>query len=386
MTTKITSYERLHAAWNLEKADRVPVAPINCYIIPYLAGLSIREMFYEPEKLIQATVDCLDILGDFVDPNITTFDHLSIIGKSGWDQATLDWRIWDDFPPKGNIPSFYEKCTLNDYDDAMESGFATILYNNKLKEVFDRSLEDMLYYEFEYKKAYADAWRKFVAEHEIPLLMGGRVCHPLDLLQYYRGLDQLTEDIFERPDKVKEMSEFLLDYELMRGMEDAMIMGAGEVPGAETVFFVNGGPPGMSKSIFDEFFWPYAKRAVDILVDRGFKVYCHWDNDLTHCLETIKGITERLPKGKVLIDFEKTNMKKAKEALGGRVCIYGNVPSSLLVYGTPEEVDAYCKQLIEDCAEGGGYILGTECEVPWDSKRENVRAIVEAASKYGQYA
>jgi uroporphyrinogen-III decarboxylase len=141
----------------------------------------------------------------------------------------------------------------------------------------------------------------------------------------------------------------------------------------------------MSKGIFDEFFWPYAKKAVDILVDRGFKVYCHWDNDLTHCLDTIKGITEGLPKGKVLIDFEKTDMKKAKQALEDRACIYGNVPSSMLVYGTPVEVDAYCKQLIEDCAKGGGYVLGTECEVPWDSKRENVRAIVEAAIKYGQY-
>jgi len=385
MTAQMTSYERLHAAWNLEEADRVPAAPINCYIIPYLAGLSVREMFYEPEKLIRATVECLDICGDFVDPNITTFDHLSIIGKSGWDQATLDWRIWDDFPPKGNIPSFYEQRILDDYDDAIERGFAPILYNRKLKEVFGRPVEGMLYYEFEYKKTYAEAWRKFVAEYEIPLLMGGRVCHPLDLLQYYRGLDQLTEDLFERPAKVKEMSEFLLDYELMRGMEDAMIMGAGEVPGAETVFFVNGGPPGMSKKIFDEFFWPYAKKAVDILVGRGFKVYCHWDNDLTHCLDTIKGITEGLPKGKVLIDFEKTDMKKAKEALRNNVCIYGNVPSSLLVYGTPAEVDSYCRQLIDDCAEGGGYVLGTECEVPWDSKRENVRAIVEAAAKYGQY-
>ena len=51
----------------------------------------------------------------------------------------------------------------------------------------------------------------------------------------------------------------------------------------------------------------------------------------------------------------------------------------------PEEVDAYCKQLIEDCAEGGGYVLGSECEVPWDAKRENVKAMKDAAIKYGQY-
>ena len=40
---------------------------------------------------------------------------------------------------------------------------------------------------------------------------------------------------------------------------------------------------------------------------------------------------------------------------------------------------------IEDCAPGGGYVLGTECETPWNAKPENVKAIVDAASKYGWY-
>jgi uroporphyrinogen-III decarboxylase len=385
MKDEMTRYERLEAAWNLEKADRVPVTPVNCYIIPYLGGISIKEMFTEPEKLIQATIKCMDIIGDNIDPNITTLDHLSLFGKSGWDQVTLDWRIWDQFPPQGNIPSFYEKPIIEDYDDVIERGFSTILFNRKIKEVFARSLDDFLYYEFEYPEIYAKAWRKFVEEYEVPLLMGGRACHPLDLLQYYRGINLLTEDIFERPKKVKEMCEFLLEYEMNRAMKQAMIMGAGEVPGAEIVFFINGGPPGMSPKIFDEFFWPYAKKAIDIFVKRGFKVLCHWDNDLTPCLDTIKDITKGLPKGKVMIDFEKTDMKKAKDVLGGRVCIHGNVPSSLLVYGTPKEVEEYSKKLIEDCAEGGGYILGTECETPWDAKRENVRAMIDAAIKYGQY-
>ena len=96
MKERMTRYERIQAAMNLEEADRVPVAPVNCYIIPYLSGLSIREMFHDPEKLIRATVDCLDIIGDAIDPNVTTLDHLSLLGKSGWDQVTLDWRIWDD--------------------------------------------------------------------------------------------------------------------------------------------------------------------------------------------------------------------------------------------------------------------------------------------------
>jgi uroporphyrinogen-III decarboxylase len=389
MSETLSSYERLEEAWNLCEADRVPVAPINCYILPYMAGISIREMFFEPDKLIAATIEAREMLGggDNVDPNITTLNHLSMFGRAGWDQATLDWRLWDDFPPEGNLPSLYEKPIIDDYDDVMARGFSTVLFNRKLENgIHQRSLDDFLYYEFEYPQVYAAAWRRFVLEQEVPLLMGGRACHPLDLLQYYRGIANLTRDIFQRPEKVKEICEWLVEYETTLAMRDAMIMGAGEVPGAEVIFFVNGGPPGMSPRIFDEFFWPTAKKMVDIFVQRGFKVHCHWDNDLTPNLETMQDLAAGLPKGKLLLDLEKTDMKKAKKLLGDSVCLFGNVPSAMLCYGSPDEVDAYCKQLIEDCAPGGGFVLSTECETPWDARPENVQAIVEAAHKYGRYS
>ncbi|RLC87298.1 MAG: hypothetical protein DRJ03_06365 [Chloroflexi bacterium] len=388
MKETMSKYERLDKAWNLEEADRVPVSPVNCYIIPYLAGISIREMFLEPDKLVEATVQVYDMLGgwDDIDPNITTLNHLSMFGRAGWDQATLDWRLWDNFPPDGNLPSLYEKPMIEDYDDVMERGFAPILYDKHVSpDIFKRSLDDFLYYEFEYPKVYAAAWRKYVEEYEIPLLMGGRACHPLDMLQYYRGISTLTRDLFERPEKVEEICEWFVEYEATLAMRDAMIMGAGEVPGAEIIFFVNGGPPGMPPRIYDRFFWPSAKKMIDIFVNHGFKVRCHWDNDLTPHLDTIQDIAAGLPQGKLLLDLEKTDMKKAKEVLGDTICLYGNVPSAMLCYGTVEDVDEYCKQLIEDCAPGGGFVLGTECETPWNAKPENVKAIGEAARKYGWY-
>ncbi len=42
---------------------------------------------------------------------------------------------------------------------------------------------------------------------------------------------------------------------------------------------------------------------------------------------------------RVLLDFEKTDMKKAKEIVGDKVCIYGNDPTVKMVYGSTEEVD-----------------------------------------------
>lgn len=388
MKEEMTRYERLEAAWNLEEADRVPVAPLNCYIIPYLGGISIREMFSKPEKLIQAAIKCLDIIGDNIDPNITTLDHLSLLGKSGWDQVTLNWRIWDNFPPKGNIPSFFEKPIIEDYDDVMERGFSTLLFNKKIsKDIFKRSLDDFLYYEFEYPKVYAQEWRKFVKEYEVPLLMGGRATIPFEFVLYYRSFAQLANDVVEQPEKVKEMCEWVLEHEIINAFREAMIMGAGDVPGAEIIFFQAGivGPPYVSPQVFKEFVWPTLKKGVDMIVNRGFKAHVHMDGDLTSVLPVLKDVSKGLPKGKVLLDFEKTDMKKAKEILGDRVCIFGNVPASLLVFGSTNDVEQYCKKLIKDCAEGGGFILATECETPWDAKRENVRAMIETAIKYGQY-
>jgi len=388
MKETMTRYERIHAAWNLEEGDRVPASPLHCYIIPYLGGISIREMFFEPEKLIQAYMRCGDLIGDSIDPNITTLDHLSFLGKSGWDQVTLNWKIWDQFPPEGNIPSFFEKPILTDYDDVMERGFAPLLFNRQVNEqIFDRSLEDFLYYEFEYPKIYAQAWRKYVEEYGVPLEMGGRATIPFELILYYRGFDRYVQDIFEIPDKVKAMCDWVLEHEILNGMRQAMVMGAGEVPGAEVVFFQAGvvGPPYVSPAVFEGLVWPTLKKGVEMIVQRGFRAHVHTDGDLTSVLPLLKNITEGLPKGRVLLDFEKTDMKKAKEILGDRVCLFGNIPAALLCFGSQTEVEDYCKKLIKDCGEGGGFILSTECETPWNAKPENVRAILDTAKKYGRY-
>lgn len=138
------------------------------------------------------------------------------------------------------------------------------------------------------------------------------------------------------------------------------------------------------RSLSDFLYYEFEYPKIYSEVRRNF-VEEYRKNDLTPRLKTINHIADGLPKGEILLDLEKTDMKKAKEILGDRVCLLGKVPSAVLVYGTPEDVEKYCRKLIEDCAEGGGFVLSTECETARDSEKENVRAIVEAAEKYGVY-
>lgn len=389
MKATMTCYDRLEAAWNLEEADRVPVAPLVIYILPYLAKMTFTEMIADPEKLAQSAIDHSDLIGDCLHPVLTIHDHQALLPHACWDRITLDWRIWDHFPPEGNIPSaYFDKEMIEDYDDVMERGFSTLMFNKQIsKDVFERSIDDFLYYGFEYTKDYFKAWKRFCEETGKTLVMGSRAIIPFDYVISYRTFPKIADDVIEQPEKIKEICKIIGEYEIMRAMHKCMMAGAGEVPGAEKIFLGNGmgAPPYVSPKIFDEFCYPTLKMQVDMAVNRGFKVHVHLDGDLTQCLSTLRGITDGLPKGRVLIDFEKTDMKKAKEILGDSVCIYGNVPAALLVYGSPEEVDDYCRQLIENCAEGGGFILGSECEVPWDAKPDNIRAMIKSAENYGQY-
>ena len=66
---------------------------------------------------------------------------------------------------------------------------------------------------------------------------------------------------------------------------------------------------------------------------------------------TRRTLTTLLVNGKTISDSE------AKEILGSIVCIKGNVPNSLLVTGTPQEVRDYCKKLIDVVGKDGGLIV-----------------------------
>ena len=103
-----------------------------------------------------------------------------------------------------------------------------------------------------------------------------------------------------------------------------------------------------------------------------------WEGDCTTRLETLADI----PRGKAVYWFERTDLVKAKEVLGDVVCLRGNVPASMLTTGTPEQVDAYCRMLIEKVGKGGGFILDGAIGIPDESKPENVTAMFEAARKY----
>ncbi len=75
----------------------------------------------------------------------------------------------------------------------------------------------------------------------------------------------------------------------------------------------------------------------------------------------------------------KVSLKAAKQRVGDRVCLMGNLdPVELLWRGTPASVAAAAEQAIAD-AVSPGFILGSGCEVPVATPVENIRAMIAVA-------
>lgn len=72
--------------------------------------------------------------------------------------------------------------------------------------------------------------------------------------------------------------------------------------------------------------------------------------------------------------------------MGDKFCLSGGIPNDLLIYGTEEEVRAYCKKIIDEVAKDGGHILDASAIIQNDAKIENVRAMTEFTREYGVYS
>jgi uroporphyrinogen-III decarboxylase len=95
-------------------------------------------------------------------------------------------------------------------------------------------------------------------------------------------------------------------------------------------------------------------------------------------------VVRDLPERSVIWWFDRTNMARAKKILGDTNCIAGNVPTSLICTGTPEEIKEHCRNLIEVCGKNGGYILTGGAQVH-NTTAENLQALIEAVRLYGVY-
>jgi uroporphyrinogen decarboxylase len=80
------------------------------------------------------------------------------------------------------------------------------------------------------------------------------------------------------------------------------------------------------------------------------------------------------------------DLAEVKKLYGNRIALMGNLQTTtVMLRGTPEDVEKAAKKAIDDAAEGGGFLLSTGDQRGRDSPPENLFKLVEVARTYGKY-
>jgi hypothetical protein len=227
-------------------------------------------------------------------------------------------------------------------------------------------------------------WRASAREIGVPIMAkgypafsGGFTKAPFDVIgDSLRGTKGVMLDMFRYPDELKEACERLTPIMVKCGVTTCRATG-------HLMPFIplhKGADGFMSQEQFKTFYWPTLRKLVIGLVNEGMVPLLFAEGGYNERLDVISDI----PKGRVVWWFDRTDMKRAKKIVGPKACLAGNVPLDLLCTGTPEEVRAYCRELIDVAGTDGGFMLSTGAGIQ-GSKPANVKAMMEFSKEYGVY-
>lgn len=401
---------RIIAAIKLEEPDRVPVICHPGYAPAFYSGYSIKDVMYDSEKLLKAWFRYMDDFDLDVLPDanlIRSGEAMEITGvrTSKWAGHGLPDNVapqhveieilkadeWDHFE---NDPSDFNLRKMLPRTHEAAEPFANLPPLSMLGGFGGASLVSAFaapdiqegFQTFARAQKIETEWRKAImAIVDRGLSMGfpnffrfdigGGA--PLDALGAgLRGTKGTIMDMFQRPDR-------LLAYmEKQVALNIKMVSMMPNKTGTPVVFIpLHRGADGfMSQHQFKTFYWPFLKQVVEGYIKEGLVPLLFAEGGYNSRLELIRDLP---PKG-VVWYFDQTDILRAKEILGDRACIMGNIPTSMIVTGSAGDVKAYSKKLIEGVGKGGGYILAPGATAD-EAKFDNIRAMYEAAEEYGRY-
>ncbi len=133
----------------------------------------------------------------------------------------------------------------------------------------------------------------------------------------------------------------------------------------------------MSDEQFEKFYWPTFRGSLLKLINEGLIPVPFAEGSYNRRLEVIAD----LPEKSTVWFFDRTDMHRAKDVLGDKFCLMGNVPIGLVKTGTANQVTEYCKDLIDYCGRDGGFILSPGAQID-ETTEENLRALINIGKEH----
>jgi uroporphyrinogen-III decarboxylase len=361
---------RIRKAINLEPVDRVPVVFQGMAFAPRYMGMSMADFCADPDAPVNTSLAAMDKLGGFDGINSAVFGTLTRVLPSMWlarvgvpGHDLPSDSLWQVFEA--------EVMTTDDYDYIVNKGWPAFLdyYLPRVANVA------------EYAKALewigANAARSINSYRErgYKVVCATSTAPPYENFCGGRSMEKFMADLYRYPDKVQAAMDTALPDIIKGAIAGARASGVAGVwiGGWRTASSM------ISPRLMDRFVWPYIVKIADALVNADLMPVFHWDQDWTRDLVRL----QELPAKKCLLNLDgMTDKRQFKKLVGDRMAMMGDVPSSLLVAGTPDDIFNYVRDLV-NLFESTGLILCPGCDAPINTKPENMQAFVAASYKFG---
>jgi uroporphyrinogen decarboxylase len=342
---EMTSYERVMIAARGGQPDRVPILPaIRDWSIRH-AGFKISEVLVNAEKYVFATYFCQRKFGyDGVCDLVAVHSESEAMGSL--------IKIQDDMPPSVIEPA------IKDYDRDLCKLRIPNPYKDGRLPVHLKIIERL----------------RELCSGTVPVF--GYVQMPFRHACMLRGVDHVMRDMYKKPERLRELLEISLTSLIVYGVAVAQA-------GSDFIYLSDPTSSGdiISRELWETYVFSYSKRLIDALKRTGLPILLHICGDTSDRLDAFVTLGAN-----ILSLDEKVDFGFAREKIGEKVCLMGNIaPSEILLFGNADRVQEECKQAISKGGRNGNFILSSGCIVSPDTPEENILAMVNTARTYGKY-
>ncbi|UNC92931.1 uroporphyrinogen decarboxylase family protein [Candidatus Contubernalis alkaliaceticus] len=342
----MNSFERVMTAMSGGKPDRVPVIPWVRDWCAFQAGFNIKDIMDNVERHVFSQYYCMKEFGyDAV------FDLLGCMAESEAMGMKLKYsEKTAPMPTDHPVHNYAEDFPKLRIPDPQKDGRLPMVLEGvkRLKEI---------------------------CQGEVPVI--SYVQGPMRHTTMLRGFDNVMKDMYKKKDDLRALLDLATECQIIYGT--ALVHA-----GADIIMISDPSSSGdaISGKMYKEWSAEPTKRLVQAMKRAGAKAVM---------LHICGNITDRLDQ---IADFgldamsldDEVDLEVAREILGDKTCLFGNISPATTLYSGPEEkIIAAAKENIEKVGKDGAYILGSGCIVSGINPPENIKAMVDAVNQYGVY-
>ncbi|MCF6175281.1 MAG: uroporphyrinogen decarboxylase family protein [Victivallaceae bacterium] len=320
--------------------DRIPVFPILLAPACRIAGVRQYDFFTNSEVLADTLIQARDILG---------FDGIYVSRDNWVYHEALGGKL--EFPKDDE--SFSKEVLLSRMKDFRSLKVPDPWNAPGMKTVLEAA-----------KRVVEKTDGKYYIQANIDT-------GPFSLASVLRGAENFIFDLYDENRKdVDDFLRFCTDVVVEYGK--AMIdIGVHAIQMGDATASLLG------DDLFQNFALPYLNDALERLSGTECDLWVHICGNTKHLLPYLK----QLPMEGFELDAM-VDMKTARELLGGRIAIKGNIDTSFLLQAGEQEVYDASINLLRRVPHTTGLILSPGCGVPKMTPKKNLIAMLRASQDY----